>query len=77
MNLFKFYEQLEFAMQFGLDLSSIPNNEIKELFDNLNNLIETARGNEKLEEVSSNPLNGIVNYQAALRPGETVVPLKP
>ena len=46
MNLFKFYEQLEFALKFNLDVSSIPNNEVKELFENLNDLINKARQNE-------------------------------
>ena len=47
MNLFRFYEQLETAIQHGLDVSFIPNNEIKELFDNLNDLINKAREYDK------------------------------
>jgi hypothetical protein len=43
MNLFRFYEQLEFALNCKLDIAAIPNNEVQELFDDLNDLISTAR----------------------------------
>ena len=43
INLAVFYEQLELAIQYKLDVASIPSNEAQELFDNLNDLINTAR----------------------------------
>jgi hypothetical protein len=48
MNLFQFYEQLEFAIKYKLD-ASIPNSEVKELYDNLNDLINKVREGEKKE----------------------------
>jgi hypothetical protein len=43
INLAVFYQQLELAIQYKLDVSSIPNEEVQELFDNLNDLINSAR----------------------------------
>ena len=51
MNAFVFYEQLEMAVQYGLDIA-IPSYEVKELFDDLNDLIKTARESEERGKVN-------------------------
>jgi len=50
MNLFQFYEKLELALQYGLDVSSIPNGEVKELHDNIKDVIKEAREYETIRK---------------------------